>query len=69
MLAALPYGCPSAGSLPATWTLDALMPGPESGETSNQSKYMNVAVGTVLAKLYASLTNVWLDNWTEDDGF
>ena len=67
-VAALLNGCSTVGSLPAAWALSALTPVFKSGETSDPGNYRGIAVGTVVAKLYASMINSRLSAWAEEKG-
>jgi hypothetical protein len=67
-LAALLNGCSAVGALPTTWALSALTPVFKSGETSDPGNYRGIAVGTVGAKLYASMINSRLSAWAEEKG-
>ena len=67
-LAALLNGCSAVGGLPAAWALSALTPVFKSGDTSDPGNYRGIAVGTVVAKLYASLINERLTSWAEEKG-
>jgi hypothetical protein len=68
VVAALLNGCSTVGSLPTAWALSALTPVFKSGETSDPGNYRGIAVGTVIAKVYASMINQRLSDWAEDEG-
>ena len=67
-IAALFNALPSAGSLPPAWALSAITPIHKSGEVTDPGNYRGIAVGTVMARLYASLLNTRLTAWAESKG-
>ena len=56
------------GCLPHSWALSSITPIHKSGDTAVPSNYRGIAVGTVLAKLYASMINSRLSRWAECHG-
>lgn len=58
----------SAGCLPPSWALSAITPIHKAGDTGLPGNYRGIAVGTVLAKLFASLINARLSHWAESNG-
>jgi hypothetical protein len=58
----------SAGCLPPSWALSAITPIHKAGDTGLPGNYRGIAVGTVLAKLFASLINSRLSHWAESNG-
>ena len=67
-IAALYNALPSAGSLPPSWALSAITPIHKSGDATDPGNYRGIAVGCVLARLYASLLNTRLTSWAERKG-
>ena len=67
-VAALFNACAQAGSLSAAWSLCAITPILKKGAVTDPGNYRGIAVGTVLAKLYASMLNARLTNWAESHG-
>jgi len=64
-VAALFNACAQVGSLPPAWALCAITPIPKSGAKTEPDNYRGIAVGTVLAKMYATLLNFRLTRWAE----
>ena len=56
-VAALFNACAQVGSLPPAWALCAITPIHKSGPVTDPGNYRGIAVGTVLAKMYATLLN------------
>ena len=67
-VAALLNGCTTVGSLPKAWAITAITPVLKGGDASDPGNYRGIAVGTVLAKLYASLIHSRLSQWAESNG-
>ncbi len=65
VVAALFNACAQVGSLPPAWALCAITPIHKSGAKTEPGNYRGIAVGTVPAKMYATLLNVRLTRWTE----
>ena len=68
VVGALFNACAQAGSLPAAWSLCAITPIHKNGAVTEPGNYRGIAVGTVLAKLYATLLNSRLTHWAEANG-
>ena len=64
-VAALCNACAQVGSLPPAWALCAITPIHKSGPVTDPGNYRGIAVGTVLAKMYATLLNSRLTKWAE----
>jgi hypothetical protein len=64
-VAALFNACAQVGSLPPAWALCAVTPIHKGGARTEPGNYRGIAVGTVLAKMYATLLNFRLTNWAE----
>jgi hypothetical protein len=64
-IAALFNACATAGSLPEEWALCTVTPIHKGGDAADAGNYRGIAVGSLLAKLYASLLNIRLTSWTE----
>lgn len=64
-VAALFNACAQVGSLPPAWALCAITPIHKGGAVTEPGNYRGIAVGTVLAKMYASLLNSRLTRWAE----
>ena len=64
-VAALFNACAQVGSLPPAWALCAITPIHKSGAVAEPGNYRGIAVGTVLAKMYATLLNFRLTCWAE----
>lgn len=64
-VAALFNACAQVGSLPPAWALCAITPIHKSGPVTDPGNYRGIAVGTVLAKMYATLLNSRLTRWAE----
>lgn len=64
-VAALFNACAQVGSLPPAWALCAITPIHKSGSVTEPGNYRGIAVGTVLAKMYATLLNSRLTRWAE----
>ena len=67
-VAALFNACAQVGSLPTSWALCAVTPIHKSGLVTDPGNYRGIAVGTVLAKLFATLLNSRLSHWAEVNG-
>ena len=67
-IAALFNACCDAGCLPGTWALCQISAVHKTGNPTAAANYRGLAVGTPLAKLYASLLRELLDPWTERHG-
>lgn len=67
-IAALFNACCDAGCLPGTWALCQVSAVHKAGDPTAAANYRGLAVGTPLAKLYASLLRELLDPWTERHG-
>jgi hypothetical protein len=67
-VAALFNAAAQVGSLSEAWSLCAVTPIHKSGGVTDPSNYRGIAVGTVLAKLYATLFNERLTHWAESNG-
>ena len=65
VVAALFNACAQVGSLPPAWALCAITPIHKSGPVTDPGNYRGIAVGTVLAKMYATLLNSRLSRWAE----
>ena len=65
VVAALFNACAQVGSLPPAWALCAITPIHKSGSKTEPGNYRGIAVGSVLAKMYATLFNCRLTSWTE----
>jgi hypothetical protein len=68
VLAAAFNACWRVGVLPATWALCGITPIPKSGDPGDAGNYRGIAVGSLLAKLYASMLNRRLMGWAEQHG-
>ena len=64
-VAALFNACAQVGSLPPAWALCAVTPIHKGGARTEPGNYRGIAVGTVLAKMYATLLNFRLTRWAE----
>ncbi len=64
-LAAVFSACQKVGALPRSWALCGITPIHKGGDTSDPGNYRGIAVGSLLAKLYASMLNERLTKWTE----
>ena len=64
-VAALFNACAQVGSLPPAWALCAITPIHKGGAVTEPGNYRGIAVGTVLAKMYATLLNSRLSRWAE----
>lgn len=65
-LAALFNACVRVGRLPPAWALSAITPIPKAGcDTNICDGYRGIAVGTLPAKLFASILDCRLSNWAE----
>ena len=64
-VAALFNACAQVGSLPPAWALCAITPIHKDGARTEPGNYRGIAVGTVLAKMYATLLNFRLTRWAE----
>ena len=68
-LAAIFSATVRAGCLPACWANSAISPVPKSGaDHSVCDGYRGIAVGTLPAKLYATILNQRLNHWAEATG-
>ncbi len=66
-IAALFNACAAAGTLPDYWALCRISPIHKGGDLGDPNNYRGIAVGSLLAKLYASLLNTRLTRWLEDN--
>ena len=57
--------CKRVGALPRSWALCGITPIHKGGDTNDPGNYRGIAVGSLLAKLYASMLNAMLMGWTE----
>ena len=57
--------CKRVGALPRSWALCGITPIHKGGDTNDPGNYRGIAVGSLLAKLYASMLNEMLMGWTE----
>ena len=64
-LAALLNLCAEAGTLPVSWAMSAVTPIHKGGNELDPNNYRGIAVGTAIAKLYATLLNQRLTAWLE----
>lgn len=64
-LAAIFNACRRVGALPQPWALCGVTPIHKGGDASDPGNYRGIAVGSLLAKLYASMLNERLMEWTE----
>ena len=67
-LAAIFNACQRVGALPRAWALCGITPIHKGGDMSDPGNYRGIAVGSLLAKLYASMLNDRLMEWTERYG-
>lgn len=65
-LAALFNLCAAAGTLPVSWAMSAITPIHKGGDEMDPNNYRGIAVGTAIAKLFATLLNRRLTAWLED---
>ena len=69
ILAELFNACARLGRLPRAWALGAITPLLKPGGTpSDCGSYRGITVGTLLAKLYATIINTRIVNWAENNG-
>lgn len=64
-LAAIFNACCRVGALPRPWALCGITPIHKGGDVTDPGNYRGIAVGSLLAKLYAAVLNVRLMEWTE----
>lgn len=64
-IAALFNACVRVGTMPEEWALCRITAIHKGGDTMEAGNYRGIAVGTVLAKLYATILNTRLMNWAE----
>jgi hypothetical protein len=64
-VAALFNACAATGALPHSWALCSITPIHKGGDPNDPGTYRGIAVGSLLAKLYASLLNQRLTAWCE----
>ena len=55
--------CKRVGALPRSWALCGITPIHKGGDTNDPGNYRGIAVGSLLAKLYASMLNAMLMGW------
>lgn len=68
LLAELFNACARLQSLPQAWALGAITPLLKpGGNPSDCSSYRGITVGTLLAKLYATVINTRITTWAEDN--
>lgn len=65
-IAALFGACQRVGWLPHSWALCSITPIHKGGDAEVPGNYRGIAVGSLLAKLYASILNSRLSPWTEN---
>ncbi len=66
-IATLFNACIAAGSLPTFWALCTITAVHKGGDAADINNYRGIAVGSLLAKLYASVLTARLDKWTEEN--
>lgn len=66
-IATLFNACVAAGSLPTFWALCTITAVHKGGDAADINNYRGIAVGSLLAKLYASVLTARLDKWTEEN--
>jgi hypothetical protein len=64
-LASIFNACQRVAALPRCWALCGITPIHKGGDTSDPGNYRGIAVGSLLAKLYACMLNEKLMKWTE----
>lgn len=64
-LAAIFNACQRVGVLPRPWALCGITPIHKGGDMTDPGNYRGIAVGSLLAKLYAAMLNERLMTWTE----
>ena len=64
-LASVFNACQRVAALPRGWALCGITPIHKGGDTSDPGNYRGIAVGSLLAKLYACMLNEKLMRWTE----
>ena len=57
--------CQRVAALPRSWALCGITPIHKGGDTQDPGNYRGIAVGSLLAKLYACILNELLIKWTE----
>lgn len=57
--------CQRVAALPRSWALCGITPIHKGGDTQDPGNYRGIAVGSLLAKLYACILNELLMKWTE----
>ena len=67
-LASIFNACQRVGALPRSWALCGITPIHKGGDLTDPGNYRGIAVGSLLAKLYASMLNDRLMEWTERHG-
>ncbi len=67
-LASIFNACQRVGTLPRSWALCGITPIHKGGDLTDPGNYRGIAVGSLLAKLYASMLNDRLMEWTERHG-
>jgi hypothetical protein len=67
-LAAIFNACQRVGALPRPWALCGITPIHKGGDLADPGNYRGIAVGSLLAKLYAAMLNERLMEWTERHG-
>jgi hypothetical protein len=67
-LAAVFNACQRVGALPRAWALCGITPIHKGGDVTDPGNYRGIAVGSLLAKLYAAMLNERLMEWTERHG-
>lgn len=67
-LAAIFNASQRVGALPRPWALCGITPIHKGGDVTDPGNYRGIAVGSLLAKLYAAMLNERLMEWTERHG-
>lgn len=67
-LAAIFNACHRVGAMPRPWALCGITPIHKGGDITDPGNYRGIAVGSLLAKLYAAMLNQRLMEWTERHG-
>ena len=67
-LAAIFNACQRVGALPRPWALCGITPIHKGGDVADPGNYRGIAVGSLLAKLYAAMLNERLSAWAERHG-
>ena len=67
-IAAIFNACQRVEALPRSWALCGITPIHKGGDANDPGNYRGIAVGSLLAKLYACMLNEKLMKWTEQHG-